>query len=76
MLEVMEVDDGVFTVVLTDMHRDCLDTMSKTTEICSEAVLAMWIGSGMIELAAFAQDEPESHEPPPKSIDDNPPAYE
>ena len=76
MLEVIELNDGVFQVTVTYMQRDCINRMSQTADICCEAVLAMWIGSGMTELSAFAQDEPESQEPPPKSIDENPPAYE
>lgn len=55
MLEVVEIEDGVFKVTVTDMHYDCLDKTSKQVEICSEAVLAMWIGSGMVELAGFAE---------------------
>jgi len=55
MLVVTEIEDGVFRVELTDMHRDCLDKTSKVTQVSSEAVLAMWVGSGMVELAGFAE---------------------
>lgn len=56
MLVVTEIEDGVFRVELTDMHYDCVDKMSKATEISSEAALAMMIGCGMVELADFAGD--------------------
>lgn len=68
MLVVTEIEDGVFRVELTDMHYDCMDKTSKKIEIISEAVLAMWIGCGMVELAGFAESEPECSAPP-KSLD-------
>lgn len=73
MLEVTEIEDGVFRVKVTAMHYDCIDKMSKMTEICSEATLAMMIGCGMVELAGFAGDglvEPGPPIPPLSDADD------
>ena len=64
MLEVTEIEDGVFEVKLTTMHYDCMDVTSKSIGICSEAVLAMWIGSGMVELSAFADGDGIAFPPP------------
>lgn len=68
MLEVVEIEDGVFKVTLTHMHYDCMDTMSRNIEICSEAVLAFWIGSGMVELAGFMGDVAANPCPPAESM--------
>ena len=53
MLEVLEIEPGVFQVTVTDMHRDCLYSTSEKMEICSEAMLGLWVAAGMNELAGF-----------------------
>ncbi len=55
MLAVNQIRDGVFRVELTSMHYQCLTDTAATTQVCCEAVLAMWVGSGMVELADFAE---------------------
>ena len=68
MLVVTGTGDGVYRVELTDMHRDCLDKACGTTGASEEAMLGLFIGSGMVELEAFIRD-PLTASPPPKSLE-------
>lgn len=68
MIEVTVIENGFFRVKMTDMHLDCLDKACGSTGAGEAAILAMFIGAGMVEVGGFSQD-PKSGSPPPKSLD-------
>jgi len=63
MIEVIEVDDGVFTVTMTAMHYDWLDACSNRTNMVSEAVLSLWLAAGISSMSELCK--PLEHPIPP-----------
>ena len=68
MLEVRETGPGEYKVSLSLMHLDWIINCASRTAVSTEAVLALWLGTGMNSMAELCKPttahSPVSGEPP------------
>jgi len=68
MIEIEEIDDGVFKVTMTSMHYSWLDECCKKLGLQSEIVLSFWLANGLATMTLLgAADNPTPIEPPESS---------
>lgn len=70
MMKVTEIRGGVFRVELTENHREDLDRSVKGLGMQGTGVLAVWIASGMTELAWTEADKQAIQNTPVDSLSD------